>query len=199
MRGMSLIEVMATALLLGFLLSAVGSMFSTTRRLSLRAKGYVQTQEDLRTSLRRAMRTLRHGYEVVMSSRTYTASESVTSFNASSSRDSSASQVTVRVPEPAGTSPTSVELRIYLSGGTIYAQRADQGNASQAGTALVTGVSNMTVNYWNTSGGVRTATDGAPASASEVEIKATSASAGMGAVTTTAETLVSLRNYLLTH
>jgi hypothetical protein len=106
--------------------------------------------------------------------------------------------VTVCVPESSTTTPPFVEIRLYVSGGTLYAQRANEGNAGTSGTALLSGISAFTVTYWNSDVTPRANTNASPQLATEVELSVTAAEPYQGAITTTADCLVSLRNYVLT-
>ncbi|MCW3097140.1 MAG: hypothetical protein JWL77_2758 [Chthonomonadaceae bacterium] len=193
----SLIELLAAVLILSVVMAGVALLYQVNNRVSRRMRNYSLVQTDLRTGLKRATRTIRHGTQVVVSATTYT--PAVTTFTASASRASNtSSQVIVCVPEASGANPAFVEVRLYLSNGTLYAQRADEGNAGTAGTVLLTGISAFTITYWNSSVSPRATTNGSPQLATEVELSVTAAEPGQGAVSTTVDSLVSLRNYVLT-
>lgn len=193
----SLIEMLSAVMILSFILAGVALLFQVNNRVSRRMRNYSLVQTDLRAGLKRATRTLRHGTEVVVPATAY--SQAVTTFTAPASRSSNTnSQVTVCVPESSGTSPAYVEVRLYLSNGTLYAQRANEGNAGQPGKALLSGVSALKITYWNSSVSPRATTNASPQLATEVELSVTAAEPGQGAVSTSADALVSLRNYVLT-
>jgi hypothetical protein len=195
----SLIELLAAVLILAFVMVGVAVLYQVNNRVSRRMRNYSLVQTDLRTGVRRATRTIRHGTQVVVAATTYT--QTVLTFTASASRASNtSSQVTVCVPDSAVAiaPPTFVEVRLYLSNGTLYLQRANEGNAGAAGIVLLSGISAFTITYWNSSVSPRATTNASPQLATEVELSVTAAEPGQGAVSTSADSLVSLRNYVLT-
>jgi type II secretory pathway component PulJ len=197
-KAASLIELLAAVLILAFVMVGVAVLYQVNNRVSRRMRNYSLVQTDLRTGVRRATRTIRHGTQVVVAATTYT--QTVLTFTASASRASNtSSQVTVCVPDSAVAiaPPTFVEVRLYLSNGTLYAQRADEGNAGTAGIVLLSGISAFTITYWNSSVSPRATTNASPQLATEVELSVTAAEPGQGAVSTSVDSLVSLRNYVL--
>ena len=178
-RGHTLWEMLATTLLLGMTATAAATLMRTGQRQQKIARDYSQIQTDMRSAVRRASRTIRHGYAVVNPS---------SSSRFAGNTASNGSQVIVKVPEPGNTS--QVEVRFYLSGGTFYAQRADD---TGSGLALMSGVNTLSFNYYQTSSatGTRTAVDSTPQSATEVGLTLNATS---GLVTSSFTSYVALRN-----
>lgn len=179
-RAFSLPEMLVALTMLGFVITGAATLLNVARRQQRTLRLYSQVQTDLRAGIRRATRTLRHAAQVVSPS-------SSTNFPV---KTSGPTQVIVQVPEPTGTSPNTVEVRLYLSGGTFYAQRSD---VSGAGIALETGVQSLTFNYFRTEGGTRTTVDGTPTQATEIQIAITGSS---GTMSSSLTALVAMRNAL---
>lgn len=177
-RGYSLIEALIGVLILSFVVAATATLMEVGTRQQRLGRSYSQVQTELRDALRRATRSVRHGYWVVGTS---------TVSNFSAAPTSGSTQVIVRLPQAGG---GTLEARYHLSGGTLYVQREDE---VAPGTALITGVTQFTLGYYRTNGSVRSASDGTPANATEVKFRLT---ATRGSATTPVETLVTLRNRL---
>jgi Tfp pilus assembly protein PilW len=183
-RGTSLVELMAVAFILAFVAIGTMSLYRVGDQQQRTARFYSDAQSVVREAIRRMTRTVRHSRGVVVGS-------SVTNFSAAP--NSTTSQIIVATPEP-GTTGTEY-IRFYLSGTTLYAQRHDD---TGAGLAIATGVQSMTISYYVTSvdasGLIRTSVNGAPATATEVQVSLVVKS---GTVTTTEAAYVELRNYNL--
>jgi prepilin-type N-terminal cleavage/methylation domain-containing protein len=180
-RGMSLPELLVSLTLMAFVIVSCATLLTIGRRQQRTWQQYSQIQTDLRMALRRASRTIRHGSVVLNPS--VAANFPV--------KTSSATQLIVLVPEPTGTTPTTVEVRFHLNGGVLYAQRSD---VSGNGIALMSGVQSVAFSYYRTVAGARTSVPGAPHTATEVGITLTGSS---GALTTNLTALVAMRNALL--
>src|SRR5690348_17322830 len=61
-RGTSLIELLAVAIILSFLIGATAQFYNVGKAQQRLGQGYSQVQTDLRAALRVATRTIRHGY-----------------------------------------------------------------------------------------------------------------------------------------
>jgi hypothetical protein len=168
-------------MMLGFVITGAATLLNVGRRQQRTLRLYSQVQTDLRASIRRATRALRHASEVVNPS-------TATNFPVKSS---GASQVIVTVPEPSGSSPSTVQIRFYLSSGNFYAQRSDN---TGPGVLLESGVQSLTFNYFRTVGSSRTAVDASPSQATEIQIAITGSS---GNISSKLTTLVALRNVLV--
>lgn len=179
-RGHTLIELIISAAILSAIIVSAGGLLAVAYRQQIRGRNYSQAQTDLRTALRIATRSIRHGYNVVATS--------TDSNFPSGSRTSGASQVIVRVPEPSTSSSADVEIRIYVSSGVMYAQRSDQ---ATPGKKLMSGVSSLTINYFRTIAGTQSDVDGSPGTATEVCLTLAST---QGILTTTATAYVTMRN-----
>lgn len=176
-RGHSMIEAIAVALILAFLMAASGAFLQAGERQSRLARNYSQAQVDLRSALRRATSGLRHAFRVVATSSSPTFSGASTS---------NMSQVIVLLPQPTGTG--DIEARYYLSNGTFYVQRdSDVGT----GDVMASGIQALEFHYFRVNGSTRANVDNAPNTASEVQIRL---SARRGPAVTTVETLVLMRN-----
>jgi hypothetical protein len=180
------------AILLSFVVAASANLISVGQRQQRIARNYAQVETDLREALRRATRAVRHGYSV--QSPTINTS-AVLNFADSGVPKllSDSTQVIVKVPEPTGSNPDTVELRFHLTNGTLYAQRSDQ---SSPGTALISDVSSLSISYWNTVGTTRTAVNdttgsNVPSAATEVQFTITAVE---DQATTKVSTLVAMRN-----
>jgi hypothetical protein len=172
-------EMVLAALLLSFIVAAVSALYNVAYKQQRIARNYSQVQTDIRAGLRRATRAIRHGYKVVNPS-------TQANFPV---KASNASQMIVVVPD---NTAAQRELRLYLSSGTLYAQYQDQTTASA--TALLSGVTALTFNYFYENVTTKTATDGSPQLATEVQITVT---AQQDAATTTVQAYVELRNATL--
>lgn len=179
-RGVTLVELLASTIILSFVVSGTMTLYTVGQKTQSVSRYYSQVQTDMRTGMRSATRTIRHGYNVV-------ATSVKTNFPAGS-RTSTASQIIVRVPEPSTSGSPDVEIRFYASGGTLYVQRSD---AASPGTALITGVQSFTINYFITSGGTRSTDDGTPGTATEAQLTLVDT---YGSVTSTVTAYAALRN-----
>lgn len=173
-KGMSLIEVILAAMVLSFMVAATARVYQVGEKQQRTARAYSLAQSDIRRGLQRLTRTVRHGYQVVAASANF------------GGASSGLNQVVVEVPEPGGT--TRGEIRFYLSGGTLYAQKQSE---AAPGTALVTGVQALELKYYQTDSGTGIASVVAPALATEVDIKVT---AKRDPAVTTVRAYVNLRN-----
>jgi|SRR5579859_3437021 len=195
--GYTLIELLVSTLILGFLSLGGVTLYIVGFHQQRVAQHYSQVQTDLRTGLARANRTLRHAFEVVDANTVYSGIV-VTQFPNNAVRFSNAAQLCIRAPQPTATGGY-VEIRFYLSNGTLLCERAD---AIGSPTTLLNSVQALTFNYFQTSGGQRTAVDNTPAfgvtntpdMATEVQITITGQSSDQAAITATAVTTVNLRN-----
>jgi prepilin-type N-terminal cleavage/methylation domain-containing protein len=179
--GFSLPELLACLTMLAFVMTGAATLLNVSSRQQRTLRIYSQVQTDLRSGIRRASRTLRHASAILNPS---------TSVNFPV-KTSGASQVIVRVPEPAGSAASAVEVRFYASGGVFYAQRSD---VSGAGVALESGVQSVAFKYYRTANGSRAAVDATPSQATEIQITITATS---GAINTKLSNLVALRNVLI--
>jgi prepilin-type N-terminal cleavage/methylation domain-containing protein len=150
-RGVTLLEMVLTLLILSFVVLGAARLFDAGGKQQRLARGFSQDQTDLREALKHVTENSREGYAIVNPSA-----------NFGGSAPSNASQMIVQIPEPTGAASSKVEVRYYLSGGTLYQQRADQ---AAPGTALVTHVDSLAFNYFKYSIGVRTAVDSTPGTA----------------------------------
>lgn len=134
-RAVTFVEMLVAMLILSFIIAAAATFYNTAYEQQRQARGFSRALTDLRSSLRVATRAIRHGFTVV---------GTTTNFGNASS---SATQLIVTVPEPTGTTPSTVQLRYYLSGGVLYKQRSDQ---AAPGTALADGITTLTFTYYQT-------------------------------------------------
>jgi Tfp pilus assembly protein PilW len=181
-RGATLVELVATFVILAFISLGTLQLYRVGDKTQRTARFYGDAQAKAREALQRISRTLRHAWSVEIAS---------TQTNFSAAPNSDTTQSIVKVPQPyPGTSYDYI--RVYLSGGTIYAQRQDDVGA---GLALATGVTSLTFTYYLTAmtstGTSVSQVNGTPATATDVEIAITLTS---GTVTTTETAYVSLRN-----
>jgi len=181
-RGATLIELLLVCLLFAFLIAATTKLYHIGEDQQRTARFYSDAQAKCREAIRRILRTARHGYGV---------ESGLTTFNGGELPVSGPSQVIFTVPQPYSVNGRD-HIRFYVQGGTLYGQRSDAGNA---GEAITTGVTAFTVNYFRTTaaatGATRTATDGAPTDATEVQVTIT-INSGTAAVTRSA--YVEMRN-----
>lgn len=171
-----MIEGLVVALLLSFAVAATAALLGAGQRQQRLGRNYSQVQQDLREALRRSTRGIRHGYTVVGTS---------TDPDFAAAPSSGANQVIVNMTT---TGDAQIQARYHLTNGTFYVQRADE---AAPGAALITGVTELVVSYYQSIGAVRTPTDGTPANATEIRMRV---KAKREAVSTAAETLVTLRN-----
>jgi type II secretory pathway pseudopilin PulG len=175
------LELLVALTMMAFVIASSATLLTIGRRQQRTWQQYSQVQTDLHIALRRATRTIRHGSAILNPS-------SAVNFPI---KTSSATQLIVRVPEPTGVSPTTVEVRFHVTGGVFYAQRSDvAGN----GLALMTGVQGVAFSYYRTASGVRTVVSGTPETATEVGISLTGSSGGFN---TSLIALVAMRNVLI--
>ena len=172
-RGATLVELVATFLILGFVTSGTVGLYYVGTRQQRGSRFYTLAQTDLREGIRRISRTVRHGFAVLPGS--------------------DATQIYVSVPQ---TAPGD-QIRIYRDSttGTIYAQPVGTG-ATGTRTVMVDGPATLSLTYYQTgatSTGTSTTdvTTSAPTSATEVQF---TISATRGSVTTTSVAYVELRN-----
>jgi hypothetical protein len=177
-RGATLLELVASALLLSFVVAAASKLFQVGHASHTMVRHYSQAQSDLREALRRATWGMRHGYGVV-------ATSTAGNFPVQASNTA---QAILLLPEPTGSNPAQVQVRYHVTNGILYAQRA---NEAAPGMALLPGVQNVTFAYYQTNGATRVPVNGTPALATEVEIQAT---ARRHRWNTKVSTLVNLRN-----
>src|SRR5437868_3412727 len=130
-RGVTIIEMLMVAIILSFIVGATMRLYNVGQYQQLQARMYSQAQLDLRVALRRATRTIRHGY-----SPKATSSKS----NFPSDSASSSTQVIVPIPET-DSDGTNKEIRVYYSSGSLYAQRSDE---TGSGTLLIDGLRTST-------------------------------------------------------
>jgi type II secretory pathway pseudopilin PulG len=190
--GWTLLELLASAIVLSFLVASSATLYSVWQRQSLLARNYSQAQTDLRTAFRIMLRTIRHGTTVVATSSSGTINGKV----------SNASQIVVHVPESGS---ASADVVFYVdSAGTLYYQR----DTDATPTSMITGVKTISIHYFQTTTTVsgtgtlseaNTEVAGAPASATEVQIALTVRSGGPKdttneAAVTTVQSYVTLRN-----
>ena len=155
-RGASLPELLITALLLSFIVGSVARLYSVGKSSHQVSRGYSQNQTDLRTAMRRATRTIRHGGAPVATT---------TDFGGGT-QASDGTQVILQIPD------SSVKVRVYYKSGSLYAQRSDE---SAPGTQLITGLTipsgQQTFRYYQSAGTAPPAdVSGSPATATEVKI-----------------------------
>ena len=190
--GWSLIELLATSLILSFVIASTVALYTIWERQSLMARNYSQAQTDTRTAFRTIMRTVRHGNYV-----------STVAINAINSDDS---HVIVNVPQPGN---TAADFVFYTdAGGGLYVQS----RTDSSPTRIISGVTAMRIRYFQTvttgAGNARVATTtevpGAPGAANQVQIALTVRSGGANnnsnaAVATTTQAFVTLRNTARMH
>lgn len=148
-----------SVMLLCFVMGGTALLFSAGYRQQQRALHDSEVQSELSAALRIVLRVLRHGHNVVARSQQ-------ARFPATA-RASNNRQVIVRVPGPAGADNDTIEVRLHVSDGALYAQRADE---MPPGHALMTGVTAMAISYYRTNAGERVAADEVPGSANEVQV-----------------------------
>src|SRR5205807_2346162 len=112
-RGATLIEAMGAALILALVVTAAAALLAGVQKLHRRSAAYSQAQTSLRQGLRRALRTMRHGYAVIGTS----AQGNLNNLSSGSS------QAIVNVPVVGG---GTMQLRIYVNGGNLYAQYSNE-------------------------------------------------------------------------
>lgn len=180
-RGASIVEMVATFLILAFVTSGTAGLYYVGTRQQRGSRFYTEAQTDLREGIRRITRTVRHGSAVLTG----------TTFP---SADSNSAQVIVAVPQA---SPRD-KIRIYrnASSGTIYAQTSGDAASASAGTVMLAGPATLSITYYRTgatSTGTTTTdvTSSGPATATEVQL---TLSTTRGSVTTTSVAYVQLRN-----
>lgn len=190
-RGGTLLELVATFLILAFVTSGTVGLYYVGTRQQRGSRFYTLAQTDLREGIRRITRTVRHGSGVLTTASPASAVSPSSGFPV---KVSDASQIIVDVHLA---SSTANQIRIYRNSttGTIYAQTA--GDApTLPGTVMVDGPATLAIAYYQTgatSTGTSTTdvTASAPAAATEVQL---TISATRGNVTTTSVAYVQLRN-----
>lgn len=171
--ALSLLEMVSSLAILAIVVLATVSLYWSGQLAHRRAGFYSRAQTDIRSAMRQLTRVVRSSVSVVSQGSVGTLSGLTTGTY----------QLIVRVPS--STSPR--ECRYYVSNGVLYQQTSDQ---SAPGTALLTGVVTVQFNYYRTAAGTRTSVNGAPATATEVEVNIRARS---GSVTTGLTTYVTLR------
>lgn len=163
--GASLAEMLACLLILSFAVASVSKLMTAGLLQQQAGRERSDGQDAVRKGVRLAVRSLRHGFRVVASS---------TSFG--SAQSSSASQVIVEVPQPSGSNPSKILIRLYRSANTLYLQRSDQPGSP---VVALSGITSLTVSYYLTSGTTRTPCPSSPSSATDLQltVRATSGSA----------------------
>ncbi|MFM7323260.1 MAG: type II secretion system protein J [Armatimonadota bacterium] len=139
-RAVTMIEALIAVAIFTFIVSAIGLLFNAVYKQQQLARNLSRGLTDLRSGFVVLTRVGRHAYRVV---------ESTSSFGNAAS---SASQLIIEVPEPTGTTPATVLIRFYVTGGTLYKQRAGQ---SDPGTPLLDNVSSVAFRYFYNQGGTR--------------------------------------------
>lgn len=182
--GATLIEMVVSALILSFIVAATAGLYTVGQAQQRTARSYSEAQTDIRTTLRRMTRALRHGYQVV----------GVSAAGTLAGKASGPDQVIVRVPEPGGGSQS--EILFYRSGsGVLYFQRESD---AAPGTPLVEGVRALAVHYFRTDiavgGAIRVPVDADPATATEAEVTLT---VERPPAVTTVKAYVTLRNAIV--
>lgn len=175
--GATLVEMMSALLILAIISAASFSLYWSGNLAHRRARFYSQAQTDIRQSLRQMTRVIRSANSVLSQGTMGTLAGIASNSN----------QIVVRLPQGGG---TFIECRYYVSNGILYQQRSTD---AAPGQALLTGVTGLTFGYVRTLGGVRTAVDGAPSAATEVQIEV---HACRGSVTTGLTGYVALRTKL---
>ena len=176
-RGASLVEMMSALLILAIITAASFSLYWTGNQAHRRSRFYSEAQTVTRKTLRQMTRLIRSANSVV----------SQGTMGTLAGLASGPNQVVVQLPQGTG---APIECRYYVSNGVLYQQLSTD---TAPGTALLTGVTGLTFKYVRTLGGVRTAVDGAPAVATEVQI---TIDARRGSVTTGLTGYVALRTKL---
>ena len=163
--GASLAEMLACLLILSFAVASVSKLMTAGLLQQQAGRERSDGQDAVRKGVRLAVRSLRHGFRVVSSS---------TAFG--SAQSSSASQVIVEVPQPSGSNPSRILMRLYRSANVLYLQRSDQPGSP---VAALSGITALTVNYYLTSGNTRTLCPSSPSSATDLQltVRATSGNA----------------------
>ena len=194
-RGFSLVEALGSLIIMSMIVGATVKMYSTGAKNQRDDRSYTQAQTDLRTALLHITRTVRHSIGVQMSS---------AQTNFASAPNSSSTQIIVAVPQPGNAGTDYVRIYRDATTGNIYAQRQD---AVGAGSKILDGPSSMTINYFqttiNSTGPSTAASDGAPDSATEVQInlgvtrgnKTTTVT--YGSVTSSSVAYITMRNTIL--
>lgn len=180
--GVTLPEVLVTALILAFVVAATAGLYSIGQAQQRTARSYSRVQTDLRSALNRMTRTLRHGYRIVDTSTVGTLT----------GMSSGTSQTIVEVPQPGAAS--TAQVRFYRAAdGTVYFQRHID---AAPGTPLTGGVQALRFEYLQTTDpgtGLATFPAPAPGLATEVRITLT---ANRPPAITTVKAYVTLRNAL---
>jgi Tfp pilus assembly protein PilW len=181
-RGTTLVELVIAFLILAFVSIGTMQLYRVGDQQQRTARLYSDAQTRAREAMRRMLKTVRHGSAIEMGA---------TNFVGQTAASSSTSQLVVTVP------PTSSpgHIRLYLSGTSVYAQRSDD---TGAGLEIATGVQSLGFTYYLTSatssGTTVTQVNGAPASATEVEISLTMLLRSGSSATMNEKAYVSLRN-----
>lgn len=185
-RGATLTELLVSCIIFAFIVAAVGRLYSGGEKQQQMGRTYGTAQTDLRYTLRRMTRAIRHGRTVV---------PSVTGGNLNG-KASGPNSLIVTVPQAGN----SADINIYFyktSDGTLYYWKSVE---SGPGTALMRGVQTLAFNYYittrSTSGSSSTGTTTTAltsnlGSATEVQIIVTATN---GPTTTTAQSYIALRN-----
>jgi len=172
-RGVSLLEMVSALAILAIVVAATVSLYVSGNMAHRRAGFYSRAQTDIRSAMRQMTRVIRGSERVVAQGTVGTLSGLATTNY----------QVVVRL---LGT--PARECRYYVSNGVLYEQTSSE---NAPGRALLSGVVSLTFNYYRTAAGTRLSANGAPATATEVEINIRARS---GTVTTGLVTYVTIRS-----
>ena len=172
-RGVSLLELVSSLAILGFVVAATAGLYVAGQRSHFRARYYSDAQTTIRRALRDLTRTTRMAESVLAKGTTGTLNGQTTG----------ASQLVLRLQS----SPSVVECRYYVANGVLYKQTSAD---AAPGTPLLSGVVSLTFNYYTTLAGTRSSASANPAKASEVEIVLRARS---GTVTTGLTAYVTIR------
>ncbi len=176
LRGASVVELLAAAMIVGFLVAGSAALITVGEGQEVNSRMYSYLQTNLRSAMHPMTRALRHGYGV-----------DATGTGVLAARTSGANVIVCTIPTTPVTFPsTNIEIAFYVSGGTLYYERSTDASA----TSLMTGVNSLTVVYYTTAAGVTTVA-ATPSAATEIQL---TVSATDGPVTTSAQAYVWMRN-----
>jgi len=139
-RAATLIESMVAIGIFGFVVAAVGLLFSALLSQQRMARDLSRGLSDLRAASETFKRVGRHARIV----------DATPSFG---NARCGSNQLLVEVPEPTGSAQTSVQIRVYVDNGTLYKQRDDE---EKPGTALLENVATVSYRYYHNDAGTRT-------------------------------------------
>lgn len=145
---------MSALMILAIVTAAAFSLYWSGNQAHRRSRFYSQAQTEARTALREVTRVVRTSVAVVGTGTQGTLS----------GLTSGANQLIVRVPSGGA---STLEVRYYVANGILYVQRSDE---SAPGRELILGVTGLSFAYYRTLAGTRTAVNGAPGTATEVQV-----------------------------